>query len=105
MKNFRKILIFFLLVFLVSACSTIRKGFTPDKKSGEEFLVEKKSPLVMPPNFSDLPIPSNEGINTKSQKSDIKSILLGSKNKDSSGEKNETVSSVEKLILEKIKKN
>ena len=105
MKTFRKILIFFLLIFLVSACSTIRKGFTPDKKSGEEFLVEKKSPLVMPPNFSDLPIPSNEGTKTKSQKSDIKSILLGSKNKDSSGEKNETVSSVEKLILEKIKKN
>ena len=105
MKNFRKILIFFLLIFLVSACSTIRKGFTPNKKSGEEFLVEKKSPLVLPPNFSDLPIPRNEDTKIKSQKSDIKSILLGSKNKDSSGKKNETTSSIEKLILEKIKKN
>ena len=43
-----------------SSCSTVKEAFDPQRKnSSEEFLVEKKSPLSMPPNFEELPIPQN----------------------------------------------
>ena len=57
MKYF-KLLIFFQLILFLYSCSTIKEGFTNQKKSSsDEFLVEKKSPLVMPPDYNDLPVP------------------------------------------------
>ena len=38
-------------------------------------------------------------------KSDVRSLVLGSKNKEELEEANETISSIEKLILKEIKKN
>jgi len=56
MNNYNSIfLIFFLL--LVS-CGSVKDAFTTNKGTKtEEFLVEKKSPLIVPPNFNDLPKP------------------------------------------------
>ena len=105
MKNIKKIIVFFTVIFLFSACNTIRKGFEPDKRSGEEFLVEKKSPLVMPPSYNELPVPSQKKIQETDRKSDVRSLVLGSKNKEKLEETNETISSIEKLILKEIKKN
>ena len=60
MNNFKKFIILNILLMLCS-CGTIKEGFTNQKKnSSDEFLVEKKSPLVMPPSYGELPIPSNE---------------------------------------------
>ena len=107
MKNIKTLLFFFITLSLVSSCNTIRKGFTPDRKSGEEFLVEKKSPLVIPPNFNELPIPKQLNKKKEDRKLNVKSILLGSENKelDTSNSNKETISTIEKLILKKIKKN
>tara|TARA_B100001093_G_C26411739_1_gene835898 strand:+ start:350 stop:688 length:339 start_codon:yes stop_codon:yes gene_type:complete len=106
MRNIKNILIIFSIIFLVSGCNTIRKGFTPDKRSGEEFLVEKKSPLVIPPSYNELPIPSQNKVQEKDRKSNVKSLLLGSKEKVVTDVTNdESVSTIEKLILNKIKKN
>ena len=45
-------------------------------KSAEEFLIEKKNPLVLPPDFSKLPIPKNETAKVEHRKNfDIKKIL------------------------------
>ena len=60
MEHFKNILVFLSMVILLFGCNTLRKGFEPDKRSGEEFLVEKKSPLVMPPDFDELPIPNQD---------------------------------------------
>ena len=44
------------LILLIFSCGTVKEGFSTQKKnSADEFLVEKKSPLVMPPDFDDLP--------------------------------------------------
>ena len=68
MKYF-KILIFFQLILFLYSCSTIKEGFTNQKKtSSDEFLVEKKSPLVMPPDYNDLPVPESKNKNKKKQK-------------------------------------
>ncbi len=93
------------MAILLFGCNTLRKGFEPDKRSGEEFLVEKKSPLVMPPDFDELPIPNQEKVVSETRKSTVKSLISGSNNKAIIKENNESISSIEKLILKQIKKN
>ena len=106
MKNFKNIIVLLSVIFLFSGCNTIKKGFTPDKRSGEEFLVEKKSPLVMPPDYSKLPIPSQKKTVEEYEKPNVKSLVLGSKEKSDPKDNNsESISSIEKLILKEIKKN
>jgi hypothetical protein len=57
----------------------LKEGFTNQKKNNsDEFLVEKKSPLVMPPDYNELPIPNEENINEESN--ELKSLISKSKN-------------------------
>jgi hypothetical protein len=90
----------------LSSCSTVKKGFSSQKKdNSDEFLVEKKSPLVMPPDYNDLPIPKDENVDKKDTENEIK--LLISKNKKneikaSESKKNKTF---EDSLLKKIKEN
>ena len=77
------------------------------KKSTDEFLVKKKSPLVMPPEFEELPIPGNENQKQKNDdKSEIKSLITGSeiKSSESQNSSNQNIT-FENSILEKIKNN
>ena len=54
-KNFI-FLVFFL--FLVN-CQSAKDALTLKKKpASDEFLVEKKSPLVLPPDYGELPFPN-----------------------------------------------
>ena len=49
------------IILFVHSCGTVKESFSNQKKnSSDEFLVEKKSPLVMPPNFNELPNPTDE---------------------------------------------
>lgn len=53
-----------LLIFLVTSCadswSNVKRGLTGAKqKSTDEFLVQKKDPLILPPDFDSLPSPSS----------------------------------------------
>ena len=107
-KFFKNSLYLFLVVFLLSACQSVKDGLTGKKQNNtDEFLVEKKNPLVLPPEFNILPEP--ETLNKTSEKEEeinLKSILT----KDFSKKKITTTSkvsngSVEKNILEKIKNN
>ena len=57
MKQFKFYIVIGIVVFL-SSCASVKEGFSNSKKNNsDEFLVEKKSPLVMPPNFNELPTP------------------------------------------------
>jgi hypothetical protein len=46
----------FIFTLLVS-CSSIKESVGSKKNNSDEFLVEKKSPLLMPPDYNDLPVP------------------------------------------------
>ena len=53
-----------LLIFLVTSCAdtwgNVKRGLTGAKKqSTDEFLVQKKDPLILPPDFESLPSPSD----------------------------------------------
>lgn len=99
----RKFIICLLLLNLVSACQSAREGFSLKKKdNSDEFLVKKKSPLVMPPNYYDLPEPKNLQINTKDKKEDeFEKIISNSKNFQNTNDKKKT--NIEKSVFEKIK--
>ncbi len=98
----KKFLIFILILFFLNACQSAKDALTLKKKaSGDEFLVEKKSPLVLPPDYGKLPLPSTETL--KEQKNDIK-VTLGNDSLDINETiKNSDPSALEKSVLEKIK--
>ncbi len=68
--------------------------------SNDEFLVEKRNPLVLPPNFDELPLPGSMPSEKVSEDSKIKKILKSPKIQPSKNNK----SSVEQSILKSIRK-
>jgi len=107
MLNKIKFLILLILsTFLISNCSTVKEGLDPsNKNTSEEFLVEKKSPLSMPPNFEELPIPSSQKINEENQINNIKSLITDKKINDDKLENKRVDKDFEQSILDKIKNN
>ena len=103
MKQFR----FYILIataLLFSSCTSLKEGFVNQKKNNsDEFLVEKKSPLVMPPDYNELPIPNEENINKESN--EIQSLISKSKSGEIEENFDKKSSSFEESILEKIKNN
>ena len=102
MKN---IFLFILILFFLASCKSGSDGFKLKKKSSaDEFLVEKKSPLALPPEYGKLPIPdNNEMIDGQTEKK-IKSLNVDeSTNSSVKIENNSKSSSIEKTILKKIK--
>ena len=109
MKKFNILIFLGIAIFSLHNCSTVNKAFVSERKnSTEEFLVEKKSPLSMPPSFKELPVPQNlkQDENILNQENDIKLLIQKSKSNPSNSENSEnSQKKLEYLILEKIKNN
>jgi len=104
-KTFNRILVIITLGLFISGCNSVKKAFDPQRKnSSEEFLVEKKSPLSIPPEFDELPVPSNEKIDKDTQINNIESLIT-EKNSNEKLEIIESDKDFEQLILDKIKNN
>ena len=107
MKKIFKISIYLSVILIgMSSCQGLKDGLEGNKKSksSEEFLINKKSPLVMPPDYSKLPLPeNNSNQNEKSQDFDLKKVL--EKNSNNQKSKTQTNKSFQKSIIEKIKTN
>ena len=106
--KFKKIIIFLsTLLFLVS-CSGAKDALQGKKRSdnSDEFLVEKKNPLTVPPEIDELPVPLDQDDQEQTEdqeNADIKKVLKIDENKDTNVESNnENQNSLEKTILEKI---
>ncbi|MSP06831.1 MAG: DUF3035 domain-containing protein [Candidatus Fonsibacter sp.] len=102
----KKFINLFALLFLLSSCENIQKGLGMKKDVPDEFLVEKRNPLVMPPNFDLLPPDSVNQNNQKDEKDNLKEIInknLGKDKKNVEIKKETNAGSLEKSILEKIK--
>jgi hypothetical protein len=105
-KKYNLIFVFITLSLLISSCNTVKKAFDPERKnSSEEFLVEKKSPLSMPPKFDELPVPkSNEQIN-QDQTEDIEELIIEKNlSKKELEETDNLEKSFEEILLDKINK-
>ena len=105
-KNFQVLFIIFIFNFLLG-CQSLKSGLEGNKKSksAEEFLIEKKSPLVLPPNFSKLPTPKNSSEEeNETENLDIEKIFKKNPKKTVKNNPKKN-NSLEKSIIEKIKNN
>ena len=101
MKKLNLLFILGIALIILSGCNTVKKGFkNPKKNSSDEFLVEKKSPLVMPPEFNELPIPNQNKDTSQKQENNIKNLIS-----DNNGNTDQEASNsdLEGSILSKIK--
>ena len=101
MNKYNYFFIYLLLIFLVSSCGTVKKAFDSERKnSSDEFLVEKRSPLSLPPEFEKLPMPDDESVKNEKEKNEIEIFLTKSKEVSTN---NEGINkNLELLILGKI---
>tara|TARA_X000000950_G_scaffold54979_1_gene65750 strand:- start:7 stop:306 length:300 start_codon:yes stop_codon:yes gene_type:complete len=98
----KKFLIYLGILFLISSCGNVGKVLRNEKiTSTDEFLVKKKGPLVLPPNYEEIPEPDTINKQKEDQQSKIKKILRAPKKEDRSLTNS---TSVEDSILEKIRK-
>ena len=100
----KKIIQISIILLLLTSCQSAKDALTLQKKNNtDEFLVEKKSPLVLPPNYGELPIPDEEKI--KGNQSDDVKILVSSDKKSTKIDlkKKSKPTSIENSILDKIK--
>ena len=93
------------LFYILSACQSMEDALTLKKKNNaDEFLVEKKSPLVLPPNYGELPLPGEEiSEENKDENNEIQVTLSNEEIKINETIENSSPSSLEKSVLEKIK--
>ena len=105
MKKIKKTFLFILFIHLLYGCNSVKEGFSSNKKdSSDEFFVEKKAPLVMPPNYDELPAPNRNEVNADEKNENIKKLI--SKEDIENSKKTETSisnNSLEKKVLDKIK--
>ena len=100
----RKIFIFLIILSFLSWCQSAKDALTmKKKKSGDEFLVEKKSPLVLPPNYGELPTPIDENLKEVEKNSTLGISLGNDELKIDNIIKNSNPSALEKSVLKKIK--
>jgi len=107
MKKTNPLIASFLILLFLNSCGTIAEGLGGSKKKGsDEFLVEKKSPLVLPPSFGELPEPGKEPeeniISDKKGTSDIEDIINQSSSISTSEKSDDTKNSIEQSIIKKI---
>ena len=106
MKKIRVMLFLVIVFFTFQSCQTVKEGFSSQKKkSTDEFLVEKKSPLVMPPDFNELPLPKiSENIEEEENEAgnNIEKLISNNNSPEISEAQDKNF---ENLIIEKINQN
>ena len=94
-----KIINILIIIFFVTSCKslqTAKKTLTGEKEFGtDEFMVQKKNPLILPPDYENLPTP-DEDIITLDESSIFENTL-----ENDEGDSPES-SSAESSILKKI---
>ena len=106
MSIIKKNFIFIFIFIFLSNCQTLgdfKKVMTGQKvRTTDEFLIKKKDPLILPPEYEKLPLPKSSDFQEK-EENPVKSILRTGTNSET--KKSSSISSLEKKILEELKKN
>ena len=90
----------------MTSCQSIKDGLSGRKsENSDEFLVQKKNALVVPPDFMNLPKPgsknSNDEISKLEEATDIKKIL--NVKTDPSKKSQEKFGTAEEFVIKNIK--
>ena len=94
------------LVPLLTFCGGVRDALEGKKRSeqSDEFLVQKKNPLAMPPDYEKLPTPGNQEVSpeTFSGNDEVKDLLNIQEGEISNSNENDNSKDLEGSIIEKI---
>ena len=99
---FKKITCIILLFLFLTSCAdsfdSVKRGLTGAKKSSaDEFLVKKKDPLILPPDYENLPNPDERDLDLEEE-----SIFQNTLEEDEEDSVTASQKSVETSILKKI---
>ena len=93
------------LIFIVTSCTSVKEAgqvLRNEKvKTTDEFLVKKKQPLILPPDYDKIPEPGSSNKIQNNDKNKIRKILKQSEADQAEMRKS---GSVEKSIIDKIRK-
>jgi hypothetical protein len=105
-KNKLTILMIILFSILLYACDSAKNAFEGKKRSeqSDEFLVEKKNPLALPPDFEKLPVPGNQEVSSETfvDNNEVKDLLNIQDSGTPDSNDNTNSSDLESTILKKI---
>jgi len=97
---YKKITYFLFLLIFIASCTTldsVKRGLTGEKKkSSDEFLIKKKDPLILPPDFENLPTPDERAAAID------ENLIFKNTLEDLTEDNSSTSNSVETSILKKI---
>ena len=101
-----KIFLLIISLFVLSSCQGVKDALTGKKyENSDEFLVIKKNPLILPPDFNALPTPKDVADTTQIEniENEIEDLLSSIKNDDEEVVESSSSSDTESFVLEKIK--
>ena len=97
---YKKIIYIFSIISLLTSCGTfdsVKRGLTGEKaNSVDEFFIEKKDPLILPPDYENLPTPDEKTVATEELSSFKETLGASIENSEPSS------GSTESSILKKI---
>ena len=102
MNYLKKYFFFFLILTILSSCgggwSNFKKTMSGEKVvTTDEFLIKKKDPLALPPEYEELPVPKSK---KKEEISQVESSIGSTKNKSHS----QNPSALENMVLKELQK-
>ena len=110
MKKYKNLIFVTLVGLFLFSCTSVKDGLTLKKKENtEQFLIEKKKPLIMPPDFDDLPQPGNldvenEKVENDNDELDLDSLVQSSNKSNGENINDEISSEIQKKIDKKLQK-
>ena len=105
MRNISNFFLVFIVFIFLKGCGNSFGEFK-ETMSGQkitntdEFLIKKKDPLVLPPEYEKLPLPKT-GKQKKSNENTIETVLRSNKTKNSDSKAS---TDLENMILEELRK-
>ena len=100
------IFLILLMMLVTASCQSLKNAVSGVKQeNSDEFLVQKKHPLVLPPDFTDLPEPFEELLPTSEIQVDDDIEKLFGMEEIKSTDNTSVSSSIESFVLKKIKEN
>tara|TARA_Y100000590_G_scaffold439821_1_gene564356 strand:- start:267 stop:590 length:324 start_codon:yes stop_codon:yes gene_type:complete len=102
LQMLKKIFYIFFIIFFVTSCAdtfdSVKRGLTGAKRSSaDEFLIKKKDPLILPPDYENLPNPDESKVIAEEDSIFEKSL------ENVVEEESVSAGSVENSILRKIR--
>tara|TARA_X000000368_G_C22644594_1_gene542556 strand:- start:276 stop:602 length:327 start_codon:yes stop_codon:yes gene_type:complete len=105
-KNKLTFIVILLFSLSLYACESVKNAVEGKKRSeqSDEFLVQKKNPLAMPPDYEEMPTPGNQEVSpeTFSDDNEVKDLLNIKEENTLDTNNNDNSSDLETSIIKKI---